>query len=108
MNVPNPHQVGIAIAPSLDQGKLDNQFKMIDQEEVLSKAPLTLPDPLTKLVPILGNAFTSLVQARSLLKQSINNPAADANKIDLIVARIDDINKEIIDLATSLHILSLQ
>lgn len=107
MNIQSPYQVGIAHPPNLAQGSVMPQVAMINHENELSKAPAILPDPLCKITPLLGDIFTSLLQVRSILKQSINNPVVDPVKLDLIVARIDDINKEIIDLATSLDIMSL-
>lgn len=103
----NPYQISKASDPVLGQGNLADKFKTIEDEENKSKAPATLPDPIDKIVPILGNIYVSMMQARNLVQQTYNNASANTAKLDQIQSSIDNINKEIVDLSYQLSMISL-
>lgn len=103
----SPYQVGVASTPITHQTDIAAQLKMKDEDEKNSKAPPILPDPLDKLIPILGNVFVSLLQARSLLSQASQNPSAKGAELDVVICKLDNINAEILDLSATLSILSI-
>lgn len=103
----NPYQIGIADKPIIGQGDISSQIRQFKDEDDQSKAPPILPDPVDKIVPILGNVYVSLIQARSILGQAANNPAIDKDKLEKIKEKIDNINKEILDLSIYLSIIAL-
>lgn len=107
INQTNPYQVGVADSPILHPGSINDQLKIIKQDEEQAKAPPILPDPLDKINPILSNIFVSLVQIREMLNQSKQTPRQDEAAIAIIQDKIDNINKEILDLPTYLATISL-
>jgi len=106
-NNQNPYQTGIADKPVNNQGDVSSQIRQFEQEDRDSKAPPILPEPMDKLVPILGNIYVSLTQARSITSQVANHPDVDKDKLEQIKAKIDNINAEILDLSVFLSIISL-
>ena len=106
-NSQNPYQIGIADKPVIGQGDISSQTRQFKDEEEQSKAPPILPDPVDKIIPVLGNVYVSLIQARSLLSQAANNPTIDKDKLEKIKEKIDNINKEILDLSIYLSIIAL-
>ena len=103
----NPYQIGIADKPVIGQGDVSSQIRQFKDEEALSKAPPILPDPLDKIIPVIGNVYVSLITARSMVSQAANNPDIDKEKLEKIKAKIDNINKEILDLSIYLSIIAL-
>jgi len=103
----NPYQIGVADKPIISQGDISSQIRQFKDEEEQSKAPSVLPEPVDKIVPILGNVYVSLIQARSILGQAANNPVIDKDKLEKIKEKIDNINKEILDLSIYLSIIAL-
>lgn len=102
-----PYQIGVADKPIISQGDISSQIRQFKDEEEQSKAPGVLPDPVDKIVPVLGNVYVSLIQARSILSQAANNPVIDKDKLEKIKEKIDNINKEILDLSIYLSIIAL-
>ena len=107
INTTNPYQVGVADSPILHPGSINDQLKIIKQDEEQSKAPPILPNPLDKINPILSNIFVSLIQIREMLNQAKLTPRQDEARIAIIQDKIDNINKEILDLPTYLATISL-
>jgi hypothetical protein len=103
----NPYQIGIADKPVIGQGDVSSQIRQFKDEEAQSKAPPILPDPLDKIIPVIGNVYVSLITARSMVSQAANNPDIDKEKLEKIKAKIDNINKEILDLSIYLSIIAL-
>jgi len=103
----NPYQIGIADKPVIGQGDISSQIRQFKDEEAQSKAPPILPDPLDKIIPVIGNVFVSLITARSMVSQAANNPDINKEKLEKIKAKIDNINKEILDLSIYLSIIAL-
>lgn len=103
----NPYQIGIADKPIIGQGDVSSQTRQFKDEEEQSKAPGILPDPVDKIIPVLGNVYVSLIQARSIIGQAANNPVIDKDKLEKIKEKIDNINKEILDLSIYLSIIAL-
>jgi hypothetical protein len=103
----NPYQIGIADKPVIGQGDISSQIRQFKDEEAQSKAPPILPDPLDKIIPVIGNVYVSLITARSMVSQAANNPDIDKEKLEKIKAKIDNINKEILDLSIYLSIIAL-
>jgi hypothetical protein len=103
----NPYQTGIADKPIIGQGDISSQIRQFKDEEEQCKAPPILPEPLDKIIPVIGNVFVSLTTARSMISQAANNPDVDKGKIEMIKAKIDNINKEILDLSVYLSIIAL-
>lgn len=103
----NPYQIGIADKPIIGQGDISSQTRQFKDEEEQSKASPILPDPVDKIIPVLGNVYVSLTTARSILSQAANNPVIDKDKLEKIKDKIDNINKEILDLSIYLSIIAL-
>jgi hypothetical protein len=103
----NPYQIGIADKPVIGQGDISCQIRQFKDEEAQSKAPPILPDPLDKIIPVIGNVYVSLITARSMVSQAANNPDINKEKLEKIKAKIDNINKEILDLSIYLSIIAL-
>ena len=103
----NPYQTGIADKPVIGQGDVSSQIRQFKDEEEQSKAPPILPDPLDKIIPVIGNVYVSLITARSMVGQAANNPDVDKEKLEKIKEKIDNINKEILDLSVFLSIIAL-
>jgi len=103
----NPYQTGIADKPIIGQGDISSQIRQFKDEEAESKAPSILPDPIDKIIPVIGNVYVSLITARSMVSQAANNPDIDKEKLEKIKAKIDNINKEILDLSIYLSIIAL-
>jgi len=103
----NPYQIGIADKPVIGQCDISSQIRQFKDEEAQSKAPPILPDPLDKIIPVIGNVFVSLITARSMVSQAANNPDINKEKLEKIKAKIDNINKEILDLSIYLSIIAL-
>jgi len=103
----NPYQIGIADKPVIGQGDISSQIRQFKDEEAESKAPPILPDPLDKVIPVIGNVYVSLITARSMVSQAANNPDIDKEKLEKIKAKIDNINQEILDLSIYLSIIAL-
>lgn len=103
----NPYQIGIADKPVIGQGDVSSQIRQFNDEEAQSKAPPILPNPLDKIIPVIGNVYVSLITARSMVSQAANNPDIDKEKLEKIKAKIDNINKEILDLSIYLSIIAL-
>jgi hypothetical protein len=82
-------------------------MQIIQDEENKSKAPKTLPEPLPKLTDILGSIYCSMIQAKGIVDQTANNVTSNSKKLDIIKDKIDNINKEIVDLSYHLSIMSL-
>lgn len=106
-NNQNPYQTGVADKPVNSQGDVTSQIRQFEQEDRASKAPKILPDPMDKLVPVLGDIYVSLTQARNITSQAANNPEINKDKLEEIKAKIDNINAEILDLSIYLSIISL-
>jgi hypothetical protein len=107
VNTTNPYHIGVAEDPATKQTDAMSQMHQFAREEDQAKAPYILPDPLEHVNPILSNIFVSLVQLRGLLKQSQNNPSVNSDKIEVIVNKVDEINKEILDLPQYLATIKL-
>jgi hypothetical protein len=103
----NPYQIGIADKPVIGQGDISCQIRQFKDEEAQSKAPPILPDPLDKIIPVIGNVYVSLITARSMVSQAANNPDINKEKLEKIKSKIDNINKEILDLSIYLSIIAL-
>jgi hypothetical protein len=103
----NPYSITTSNNPVLKQTISPGSLKIIQDEENNCKAPKTLPEPLPKLVDILGNVYVSMIQAKGIVDQTANNVTSDSAKLDLIKCKIDNINKEIVDLSYHLSIMSL-
>ena len=103
----NPYQIGIADKPVIGQGDVSSQIRQFDDEEAQSKAPPILPDPVDKIIPVIGNIFVSLTTARNMVSQAANNPKVDKDKLEKIKERIDNINKDVVDLSVYLSIIAL-
>jgi len=101
----NPYQIGTATSPKLQQGDVESQMKMYQQNDAAAMAPEIPSFPLENINAILSNVFVSMLQIRELVKQSENHPDACREKIELVEKKIDEINKEILDLPTYLAIL---
>lgn len=82
-----------------------DQYK---REEDQAKAPLVMPYPLdTVLVPLIGDIFISLTNARNNLIMARKNPAANKEGIKEVIAEIDNINKAVLDLQKKLGKITL-
>jgi hypothetical protein len=101
----NPYQIGVAANPKLQQGDIDNQMKIYKSDDQQAIAPEIPSFPLENINAILSNVFVSMMQIRELIKQSENHPDACSEKIALVEDKIDQINKDILDLPTYLAIL---
>jgi hypothetical protein len=106
-NNQNPYQIGLADKPVVGQGDISSQLRQFETEDKNSKAPPILPDPIDKLIPIIGDIYVSLTQARSSLAQAEDRPNIDKDKLLQIKDKIDNINKEILDLSLFLSIIAL-
>ncbi len=106
-NSQNPYSITTSNNPVLKQVISPGSFKVIQDEENNSKAPKTLPEPLPKLTDILGSIYVSMIQAKSIVDQTANNVTSNSEKLDIIKSKIDNINKEIVDLSYHLSIMSL-
>lgn len=107
LNTSNPYQIGVAGSPVLQQGSVVDQERNYKEDEENSKAPLILPEPLDKINPILSTVFVSLLQVRGLISQAAENPACNVHKLDEVKEKIDEINKEILDLPNYLYRITL-
>lgn len=104
----NPYQTGVANDFSLDQKNPLAQMDQYKREEDQAKAPLVMPYPLdTVLVPLIGEIFISLTNARNSLTFAKKNPAANKEGIKEIIGKIDDINKAVLDLQKKLSKITL-
>ena len=103
----NPYSIGTSNNPVLKQTISPGSMQIIQDEENKSKAPKTLPEPLPKLTDILGSIYCSMIQAKGIVDQTANNVTSNSNKLDIIKDKIDNINKEIVDLSYLLSIMSL-
>ena len=103
----NPYSIGTSNNPVLKQTISPGSMQIIQDEENKSKAPKTLPEPLPKLTDILGSIYCSMIQAKGIVDQTANNVTSDSKKLDIIKSKIDNINKEIVDLSYHLSIMSL-
>lgn len=103
----NPYSISKASAPIFKQNISPDSFKVMQDEENKSKAPKTLPEPLPKLTDILGNVYVSMLQAKGIVAQTADNATSNSKKLDIIKDKIDNINKEIVDLSYLLSIMSL-
>ena len=103
----NPYSISKSNNPVLKQDISPGSYKIIQDEENNSKAPKTLPEPLPKLTDILGSIYVSMIQAKGIVDQTANNVTANSEKLDIIKSKIDNINKEIVDLSYHLSIMSL-
>jgi hypothetical protein len=103
----NPYSIGTSNNPVLKQTISPGSMQIIQDEENKSKAPKTLPEPLPKLTDILGSIYCSMIQAKGIVDQTANNVTSNSKKLDIIKDKIDNINKEIVDLSYHLSIMSL-
>ena len=103
----NPYSISTSNNPVLKQTISPGSMQIIQDEENKSKAPKTLPEPLPKLTDILGSIYCSMIQAKGIVDQTANNVTSDSKKLDIIKSKIDNINKEIVDLSYHLSIMSL-
>jgi len=103
----NPYSISKASNPIFKQNISPDSFKIMQDEENKSKAPKTLPEPLPKLTDILGTVYVSMLQAKGIVSQTASNVTSDSKKLDIIKNKIDNINKEIVDLSYHLSIMSL-
>lgn len=104
----NPYQTGVAPDFSTKQSNPEDQLNQFRREDDKAKAPLVMPFPLeTVLVPLIGNVFISLTQARNSLVAAKTNPAVNKEGIKEIVAKIDEINKYVLDLQSDLRKITL-
>jgi len=103
----NPYSISKASNPIFIQNISPDSFKIMQDEENKSKAPKTLPEPLPKLTDILGNVYVSMLQAKGIVSQTASNVTSNSKKLDIIKSKIDNINKEIVDLSYHLSIMSL-
>jgi hypothetical protein len=103
----NPYSISKSNNPIFKQDISPGSYKIIQDEENNSKAPKTLPEPLPKLTDILGSIYVSMIQAKGIVDQTANNVTANSEKLDIIKSKIDNINKEIVDLSYHLSIMSL-
>lgn len=104
----NPYQTGVANDFSLNQANPADQMNQHKREEDQAKAPFTMPFPLdTVLVPLIGDIFISLTNARNSLIMAKKNPAANKEGIKEIISEIDDINKAVLDLQKKLGKITL-
>ena len=103
----NPYQISKASDPVLGQGSLADKFKTIKDDEDKSKAPKILPSPLNSLIDIVGNIYVSMSQARNIVDQAANNATVNSSQHEKIKNKVDNINKEILDLTYLLSNISL-
>ena len=106
-NSQNPYSITTSNNPVLKQVISPGSLKVIQDEENNSKAPKTLPEPLPKLTDILGSIYVSMIQAKGIVAQTADNATSNSKKLDIIKDKIDNINKEIVDLSYLLSIMSL-
>ncbi len=106
-NTTNPHQIGTAQDPVLQQSSLGSQLKTIKQDEKNAKAPPVLPDPLEELKPLLANIFVTLSQVRNKISLAKNNPVVKQQELEELQVKVDEITTKILDLEGNLAIMSL-
>jgi hypothetical protein len=108
INTGNPYQIGPAGSPTTQQTDTSSQMNQFDRENDQAKAPLILPNPLDKINPLLSNIFVTLTQIREeLITQAQINPAIKEEKLKNVINKIDEINKEILDLPAHLGTITL-
>ena len=106
-NNQNPYQIGLADKPVIGQGDISSQLRQFEAEDKNSKAPLILPYPVDKILPILTNALSEMITARKLVCDAGNNPKVVKDKLETITDEIDTINMKILDLFRYLSIIAL-
>lgn len=107
-NTTNPYRVGVVSDFALKQPDVSSQTNQFKREDDMAKAPLVMPFPLENvLIPLIGDVFISLTQARNKLIETKQNPAVDTEDLDSIVTKIDEINKHVLDLQTHVRKITL-
>ena len=66
INTSNPYGVGIANSPVMNQGSVEGQLADAARANRDSKAPLLLPEPIDKIMPILSTAIVSMMQIKNM------------------------------------------
>lgn len=107
MNNGNNFYTGVAPEPTLDQGDVSSQMDTGEQEGNKAKQTATLPDPMTKIDPLLSEVFALMVEIRNMIEQTSHNPTVNNDKIQAILSDIDEINKNVLDLPKSFATISL-
>jgi hypothetical protein len=108
INTTNPYQIGVASDYNLNQKDVSGQINQFKTEEDKSKAPLIMPFPLENtIVPAIGEIFVSLTQIRNNLVIAKSNPKVNKDGVNVIVKKIDTINKYLLDLQSSLRTITL-
>jgi len=107
INTSNPYGVGISNTPVLNQGSVEGQLADAARANRDSKAPLLLPEPIDKIMPILSTAIISMMQIKNMLNQAENNPIISKVNLETLHAKVDDINKELLDLPSYLYTITI-
>jgi hypothetical protein len=103
----NNFYTGVAREPDLSQGDITSQVNAAKVEELKAKQTGALPDPLSKIDPIISNIFSDFINVKGMLKQANRNPKVNKHVIKSLNSRVDKINKLVLDLYDDLSKLSI-
>lgn len=102
----SPYSIGTPPAPRLSLN-VDNQIAKYKEEEQEQKAPPTLAYPLQSLLDFIANTLAVLMQMRTALNTSTNNPDVDKKTVAKIQDKIDKINITALSIVEDLEKLKL-
>jgi len=107
INSSNPYGIGISGTPVLNQGSVEGQLADAARANYDSKAPPLLPEPIDKILPVISTVIVSMIQIKNMLNQAESNPVISKDNLEALHAKIDDINKELLDLPSYLYTITI-